>query len=163
MSIIQKALFQFEGSISRLQIDDKGIVLKAAFGLPPFFHENDPARAVLAALQIQDSLATVSIACNIGIYTGNIFCGMVGNDKRCEYTTVGAEVNLAARLMQSAGAFGGILCDEGTHKSSHTSTAGQAVFDGPFSGAIRIFASGNPQLLPLTGVPCCVLDHVKSR
>jgi hypothetical protein len=99
---MQKALYQFEGSISRLQIDDKGTVLKAAFGLPPLFHENDPARAVLAALHIEEGLAAAEIECTIGITTGNIFCGMVGNDRRCEYTTVGAEVNMAARLMMQA-------------------------------------------------------------
>ena len=64
--------------------------------------------------------------CSIGITTGDIFCGRVGNDRRCEYTTVGAEVNLAARLMTKAGV-GGILCDERTQRES------LSTIDGPSS------------------------------
>ena len=131
--IMQKALFQFEGAVSRLQIDDKGTVLKGAFGLPPFFHNNDPARAVLAALQIEDGLKSKGVGCTIGIATGDIFCGMVGNADRCEYTSVGAEVNLAARFMiaeRLEGAYDGILCDETTRKRAE-SAEGQAAFDGP--------------------------------
>ena len=138
--IMQKALYQFEGSVSRLQIDDKGTVLKAAFGLPPHFHQNDPARAVLAALHIEENLKAKGMGCTIGITTGDIFCGMVGNTDRCEYTTVGAEVNLAARLMMVAGGPGGesgILCDERTHDQSVGSTAGQATFDGPEQLAVK--------------------------
>lgn len=138
--IMQKALFQFEGTVSRLQIDDKGTVLKAAFGLPPHFHQNDPARAILAALHIEENLKENGMGCTIGITTGDIFCGMVGNSDRCEYTTVGAEVNLAARLMMVAGGpdgKGGILCDERTHDHSKESTVGQATFEGPESLAVK--------------------------
>jgi hypothetical protein len=38
----------------------------------------------------------------IGITTGRIFCGSIGNDSRREYTTIGNAVNLSARLMGAA-------------------------------------------------------------
>ncbi len=36
---------------------------------------------------------------SIGVATGRVFCGLVGNDRRREYTFLGNTVNLAARLM----------------------------------------------------------------
>lgn len=38
----------------------------------------------------------------IGITTGMVYAGVVGNDKRCEYAVIGDVVNLSARLMVAA-------------------------------------------------------------
>jgi class 3 adenylate cyclase len=38
----------------------------------------------------------------IGLTTGEVFCGSIGNGKRSEYSMIGSVVNLAARLMGAA-------------------------------------------------------------
>ncbi|MBM3267547.1 MAG: AAA family ATPase [Candidatus Sericytochromatia bacterium] len=112
MHAIQTALYRYEGSINKLSVDDKGISLVAALGLPPLAHEDDPARGVRAARDVSARLGDLGQRCAIGIATGRVFCGEVGNARRREYTMIGDTVNLAARLMQHAG--DGILCDAPT-------------------------------------------------
>ena len=110
---LQKALYiPWEGSINKLSVDDKGISLVAALGLPPFAHEDDPARGAQAALAMHQALADVGQRCSIGVTTGRVYCGSVGGSGRQEYTIMGDRVNLAARLMQHAK--DGILCDADT-------------------------------------------------
>jgi class 3 adenylate cyclase len=109
MQVLQTALYRYEGSINKLSLDDKGTMLVAALGLPPLAHEDDPARAVQAALAMRAGLTSLGERAAIGITTGRVFCGVVGDQRRREYTMLGAAVNLAARLMQAAP--DGILCD----------------------------------------------------
>jgi len=97
--IIQSSVYRYEGSINKINVDDKGITFLAALGLPPFSHEDDPARGVQAALMIRKELGARKIQSYIGITTGKIFCGSIGNDTRREYTIIGNAVNLSARLM----------------------------------------------------------------
>ena len=100
--LIQRSVYHYEGSINKINVDDKGITIVAALGLPPFSHEDDPARGVKAALMIRKELSNLSVPSYIGIATGRIFCGSVGNDSRREYTIIGNAVNLSARLMGAA-------------------------------------------------------------
>ena len=100
--MIQRSVYRYEGSINKINVDDKGITLVAALGLPPFAHEDDPARGVQAALMIRKELTKLKVRSYIGITTGRIFCGSIGNDSRREYTTIGNAVNLSARLMGAA-------------------------------------------------------------
>ncbi|MCK7485418.1 MAG: adenylate/guanylate cyclase domain-containing protein [Bacillus subtilis] len=100
--LVQRSVYRYEGSINKINVDDKGITLVAALGLPPFAHEDDPARGVQAALMIRKELAGLKVRSFIGITTGRIFCGSIGNDSRREYTTIGNAVNLSARLMGAA-------------------------------------------------------------
>jgi class 3 adenylate cyclase len=114
---LQKALYlPWEGSINKLSVDDKGISLVAALGLPPFAHEDDAARGAQAAMAMHRALSDLGLRCSIGVSTGRVYCGSVGGSGRQEYTIMGDRVNLAARLMQNAG--GGILCDEATFERS---------------------------------------------
>lgn len=99
---IQEALERFGGSVYQLVSDDKGTTLVAAFGLPPRTHSDDTARAVKATLEINESLRGHGIETSIGLATGKIFCGVYGNEKRRQYTLVGATIILAARLAQAA-------------------------------------------------------------
>lgn len=100
--LIQRSVYRYEGSINKINVDDKGITIVAALGLPPFAHEDDPARGVQAALMIRKELNGLKVRSNIGITTGRIFCGSIGNEARREYTTIGNAVNLSARLMGAA-------------------------------------------------------------
>ncbi len=112
MQSLQSGLYRYEGSVNKLSADDKGITFVAALGLPPLSHEDDELRGVLAGLEIQSRLKDIGQACSIGITSGRVFCGIIGNQARCEYTMIGDVVNLSARLMQKAQ--GGILCDHAT-------------------------------------------------
>jgi class 3 adenylate cyclase/tetratricopeptide (TPR) repeat protein len=124
--LIQRAVYRYEGSINKINVDDKGITIVAALGLPPFSHEDDPARGVQAALMIRKELTNLNIRSQIGITTGHIFCGSIGNDSRREYTIIGNAVNLSARLMGAAGRQEEliekhgipILCDRATYDSA---------------------------------------------
>jgi hypothetical protein len=94
---VQEALYEYEGSVNKLGVDDKGTTMVAAFGLPPVAHEDDPIRAVRAALEIRAHLDQRGVRHAIGIASGRVFCGSVGNELRREYTMIGGVVNLAAR------------------------------------------------------------------
>ena len=109
MVALQESCYRFEGSINKLSVDDKGVSLLAALGLPPLAHEDDPDRGIKAALTISTRLKKIGIRSSIGISSGRVYCGIVGSSERREYTIMGDSVNLAARLMQNAD--GGILCD----------------------------------------------------
>ena len=126
--LIQNSVYRYEGSINKINVDDKGITVIAVLGLPPFSHENDPARGVQAALTIRKALQGQheKVKSNIGITTGRIFCGSIGNEKRREYTIIGNAVNLSARLMAAAAnqyqivdKYGvSILCDRLTYEGA---------------------------------------------
>ncbi len=112
MQTLQAALYRYEGSVNKISADDKGVTLVAALGLPPLAHEDDELRGVLAALDIQAGLKDLGQQCAIGVTSGRVFCGIIGNQQRREYTMIGDVVNLSARLMQKAK--DGILCDQAT-------------------------------------------------
>ncbi len=114
---LQRVIYRFEGSVNKLSIDDKGVTLVAAFGLPPLSHEDDPRRAVQTAMAIREFLDHPGSG--IGIATGRVFCGSVGARSRREYTIIGDAVNLSARLMQKANSGNRILCDEATWQFCH--------------------------------------------
>jgi predicted ATPase/class 3 adenylate cyclase len=96
----QELVYRFEGSLNKVAVDDKGTVLLVLFGAPPFSHEDNPTRAVAFALDLQTVARRQALRMSIGITEGTIFAGPVGAPNRREYTVIGDEVNLAARLMQ---------------------------------------------------------------
>ncbi len=125
---LQTALYKYEGSVDKLSIDEKGVSLVAALGLPPLAHEDDAVRGAQAALEMRKELSKLNWPGAIGVTTGRAFCGSIGNAQRREYTMIGDVVNLAARLMQAAAlqlfphAEGerevGILCDAVTYQAA---------------------------------------------
>ncbi len=119
MCALQSDLYDYEGSLNDLHVDDKGVTLVAALGLPPLAHENDAARGVQAALAMQTRLRQFGLSSAVGITTGRVFCGSVGTDQRREYTMLGDTINLAARLMQAAP--GDLLCDAATAQAAQSS------------------------------------------
>ncbi|MBW3599605.1 MAG: AAA family ATPase [Planctomycetes bacterium] len=116
MQYLQQELYRYEGAMNKLNVDDKGTALLAAFGLPPLSHEDDPRRGVAAALAMQGRLRELGLDCSLGISTGRVFCGALGGPRRREYTLLGDVVNRAARLMQTA--VGDILCDDATRQAA---------------------------------------------
>jgi class 3 adenylate cyclase len=118
MLAVQESVYEYEGSINKFLLDDKGSTLVAIFGLPPVAHEDDPARAVLSSLRLCERLFDLGLSPSVGITTGKAFCGVVGSKTRREYTVLGDSINLAARLMQrSLAEQGGIMADFSTKRS----------------------------------------------
>ncbi|KAL4102588.1 hypothetical protein PRIC1_006333 [Phytophthora ramorum] len=115
-SSVQKCVYDYEGTINKFLVDDKGSTVIAAFGLPPVTHENDPIRGILASLAICASLGNTDLKASVGITTGTALCGVVGHQgNRREYTVLGDIVNLSARLMQRAKSEGGgVITDAAT-------------------------------------------------
>jgi class 3 adenylate cyclase len=123
MRSLQRALYRFEGSITRLGTDAKGPTIVAALGLPPLAHEDDAERGVRAAFAIHEALHALDFDVAIGVTSGLALCCAVGAQHRREYTMMGAIVNRSARLMQAAAARGPasgppILCDEATFRAA---------------------------------------------
>ena len=75
----------------------------ALFGAP-VAHENDPERAVCAALSVHDwvkdlsTTLSIDIRVHIGIATGRVVAGGSGSAHHQAYTVIGDSVNLASRL-----------------------------------------------------------------
>lgn len=111
----QETIYNYEGSINKLAVDDKGTIFIALFGAPPFAHEDDPERALRCALDLQAVAQSQGLQLAVGATTGRVFAGPVGSDTRREYTVMGDTVNLAARLMGKAG-LGEIRCDHETYR-----------------------------------------------
>ncbi|MCA9970033.1 MAG: zinc ribbon domain-containing protein, partial [Anaerolineales bacterium] len=112
MPLLAEIVYQYEGHIDRF--GEEGLL--ALFGAP-VAHENDPERAVRAALAMQAQLAAlpeVQPGARLGIHTGLVIAGKVGTDWQLEYTVVGDTVNLAARLAAAA-VPGVILVSQATH------------------------------------------------
>jgi len=97
---VQTAIYAYEGSLNKFLSDDKGSTLMAVFGQFPVSHENDKARAVLAAIRLRQDLEAMGRQCWIGITSGTVFSGLCGDPtKQREFSVLGRVVNLAARLM----------------------------------------------------------------
>lgn len=103
MQTLQVEVYRREGSLNKLSVDEKGILALVVFGLPPYSHPDDAARAIETALALADLAERSGTVCQVGIATGRVFCGEIGNARRREYTVIGDAINLAARLTTAGG------------------------------------------------------------
>ena len=142
MRLIQKVVYRFEGSINKITQDDKGVMIDAAFGLPPLAHSDDPVRGIQAALMLQHELGAQGVQGSMGVTTGRVFCGLIGTSNRREYTFLGNTVNLAARLMSLALAQNksqgtgniSVLCDHPTYEAARDRAEFEALSPQKFKG-----------------------------
>jgi tetratricopeptide (TPR) repeat protein len=88
----------------------------AGWGLSLHTYEDDAVRAVRAAQEAAKALSDAGHGCAVGVSTGTIFVGGLGNAWRTRYALVGKTVNLAAHLMQAAS--NRILCDGPTRRAA---------------------------------------------
>ncbi len=112
-----------EGTVDKFIGDS----VMALFGAP-IAHENDPERAVRAALDMQRELADfgkelqaqtgITLRMRIGLNSGVVIAGAVGSDQKRQYTVMGDTVNLASRI-ESAAKPGGVLVTETIYRQTH--------------------------------------------
>jgi predicted ATPase/class 3 adenylate cyclase len=148
---IQAVIHYYGGSINKVDMAAFGDRLMILFGAPSA-HEDDPIRAVQAALQVRTALGDVSqelgallhtwvenhveqrgllqvisfgLRVRIGIASGGVFAGIVGTPQRREYTVIGRTVGLAARLMAESD--GDILLTSMTYRAARHVVGAQAL------------------------------------
>jgi class 3 adenylate cyclase/tetratricopeptide (TPR) repeat protein len=103
--VIDITVERYGGTIDK-HIGDAAMAL---FGAPRA-HGDDALRAVRAALEIQAlipmklSVASGPLAAHVALAMGDVVASRVGSERRREYTVIGEAANLAARLLDRAGA-----------------------------------------------------------
>eukprot|EP00741_Cyanophora_paradoxa_P019996 tig00021179_g19299.t1 len=123
--VVQGAAERSGGVVRSFFRDDKGFVGMVTWGLVGSSHPDDPSRACSAAVRIRDEFAEGGLGrVSVGVCTGRVFAGLVGDSSRCDYTVLGASVNLAARLM--AAADGAVLIDRMTHDTAKSEFEAEA-------------------------------------
>lgn len=111
---MQRTIANNGGTLTRTDPYQRGIKLLITFGAP-VAHPDDPERAVTTALEMNRTLANFNarlrdelpdhlkadtlLAQRAGITHGSVYAGEAGWKARREYTVMGDDVNLAARLM----------------------------------------------------------------
>jgi class 3 adenylate cyclase len=117
-NIVQRVVSKHGGTLARTDPYKLGTKLLITFGAP-IAHADDPHRAVAAALEMRRLIETFNQALHeefpapmrqeggyvfqrIGITQGDTYAGEVGWKQRREFTVMGDDVNLAARLMAHA-------------------------------------------------------------
>ena len=96
-------IFKYDGTLDKLMGD--GVM--AFFGAP-LSHEDDPLRAVQAAIEIVMALKESNIQTrdrnwpplevSVGISSGEVVAGYIGSEDHFTYTVIGDPVNVAQRL-----------------------------------------------------------------
>ncbi len=102
-SILSSAVHRYEGTVNQYTGD--GIM--ALFGAP-IAHEDHAQRASFAALEMQAEVRRfademrlqkgLNLSMRVGLNTGEVIVGRIGDDLRMDYTAQGLTVNLAARM-----------------------------------------------------------------
>lgn len=117
---VTDVIFDFGGTLDKYI----GDAVMAVFGAP-ISKGNDAANCVNAAIHLQRLLIELNrdaaarewpeLSVGVGINTGVVTAGNIGSLRRLDYTVVGDEVNVAARLAANA-AGGQILISDSTAK-----------------------------------------------
>jgi class 3 adenylate cyclase len=117
--ILMNEIHRYEGTINQFTGD--GIM--AIFGAP-VAHEDHAQRACYASLAIQKALGdyagrlvkeyNIEFKMRIGLNSGPVVVGAIGDDLRMDYTAVGDTTNLAARMEREARP-GSIFISKNTH------------------------------------------------
>jgi class 3 adenylate cyclase/predicted ATPase len=105
--ILSEGVHRFEGTINQFTGD--GIM--ALFGAP-IAHEDHAQRACYAALRLQQELRRyanelrlghgLNFSVRMGVNSGEVVVGKIGDDLRMDYTALGHTASLAARMEQIA-------------------------------------------------------------
>ena len=125
-----------------------GDAVMALFGAP-LAHEDDPERAVRAALAIREFALEDELELRVGITTGEVLVRLDAHPGAGEGMASGDVVNTAARL-QSAAPVNGVLVDETSFRATRHAI--------DFTEAPAVEAKGKSE-----PVPVWLADHVRAR
>jgi class 3 adenylate cyclase/tetratricopeptide (TPR) repeat protein len=141
--ILMDEIHKYEGTINQFTGD--GVM--ALFGAP-IAHEDHAQRACYAALSSQKALALyeekvkrefgVEFKMRMGLNSGPVIVGSIGDDLRMDYTAVGDTTNLASR-MESLAKPGSVLVSKGTHRLV------KEYFEFHFLGQMEVKGKEEPQ------------------
>jgi class 3 adenylate cyclase/tetratricopeptide (TPR) repeat protein len=105
--ILADGVHRFEGTVN----DYRGDGIMALFGAP-IAHEDHAARACYAVLSLQEDLRRyanelriekgISFSVRMGLNSGEVVLGKIGDDLRMDYTALGHTASLGARMEQIA-------------------------------------------------------------
>src|SRR5438876_6755482 len=109
---LRSELERFGGTVEKFI----GDAVMALFGAP-VAHEDDPERAVRAALAIRDFALEEGLELRVGVTTGEALISLGASPAEGEGMASGDVVKTAARL-QSAAPVNGILADETTYRAT---------------------------------------------
>ncbi len=149
--ILMDKIHRYEGTINQFTGD--GIM--ALFGAP-VAHEDHGQRACYTALSIQKAMGNydeklkkeygIKFKMRIGLNSGPVIVGSIGDDLRMDYTAVGDTTNLASRMESMAGS-GSIFVSKYTHRLARD------FFEFKFLGNIDVKGKKEPQdIFELFGV-----------
>jgi class 3 adenylate cyclase/tetratricopeptide (TPR) repeat protein len=123
MKELVEAVYQYEGMVDKFI----GDCVMAVFGAPIAL-EDDAERALRASLAMRERVEAFNrrwieklkepLALHIGINSGTVIAGNVGNDLRMSYTVMGDTVNVASRL-EGVAQRGQIFVSQNTHRLTH--------------------------------------------
>ena len=132
---------RYEGTLNQFLGDG----FMALFGAP-LAHEDHARRAVLAAWGIIDSLRerpleirdgdVRELSVRMGLNSGFVVVGKIGDNLRMDYTAIGDTTNLAARLEALAGS-GEIYLSEATYRAAEGSIRCKALGMKTFKGRVE--------------------------
>lgn len=117
-AMLAKAITRYDGFVEKFV----GDAVLAVFGAP-VAHEDDPERALSAALDMQAGATDLSanwagklgqpVKLHIGVHTGPVVAGNLGDATAVAYAVTGDTVNTTARLL--AAASGSMLVSDATY------------------------------------------------
>ncbi len=108
-SVMNDVIRKYDGTIDKFI----GDCVMALFGAP-VAHEDDPERAIRAAIEIREGIRRIGeeegheLDLSVGINSGEVVVKSFGDETRADYSALGDAVNLASRL-QGKAARGDIL------------------------------------------------------
>jgi class 3 adenylate cyclase/tetratricopeptide (TPR) repeat protein/ribosomal protein L40E len=149
--VLMDEIHRYEGTINQFTGD--GVM--ALFGAP-VAHEDHGQRACYTALSIQKAMGNydeklkkeygIKFKMRIGLNSGPVIVGSIGDDLRMDYTAVGDTTNLASRMESMAGS-GSIFVSKYTHRLARD------FFEFKFLGNIDVKGKKEPQdIFELFGV-----------
>ncbi|KAI8807415.1 hypothetical protein BJ742DRAFT_869847 [Cladochytrium replicatum] len=121
MMVALEALKKYEGTVRQFHMDEKGATLLLLWGVEGSAHEQDcTIFALHAACEMKERLLNTVDDFSIGMSEGVVFSGIIGNEKRSDYTVLGVAVNEAARLMCTDLARRDVLVTDGVEQKGRS-------------------------------------------